>query len=133
MTDKEFRQQRARVRKSLSKWLTPLGLNNQRSIYFIYKRDGGPADPDVIASCTPEWEYKHASIWFHLDRMMVVDDEDLDYFVRHELCHILVNQMATSGAVAKKNEERVVTELAQILNWVWRAGAKEAGKKKGKK
>ncbi len=86
-----------------------------------------------------DWHYQEASIHFNVQIMQNKTDEEIDYIVRHEICHLLVNEMRewehydpkTGGAM--RHEEHVVTGLAKILNWVWMAGQDEGKKSVRKK
>lgn len=135
MTDKQHNKIVKKLRKSVEFWLHVLGLGHQRKVSIYYLRDEAqmPSDGEVCARTSSDWEYKHASVTFYTPRLGDCTDEDLDYFVRHELAHILVNPMNHPKQV--KEEELVVTTLAQCFDWIYSAGkgTLEANYKKVKK
>src|SRR5690349_8014512 len=98
-SDNDYKTQKARVQNLLDKWITPLGL---RWWKLDLIRDRGDVCKDVgkveIDECCRahvkvQWEYLRATVTFHLLRLEDEKDEDLEWTVVHELCHILVKEM----------------------------------------
>lgn len=140
LTDKEFEAQKNRLRALFWKWETILGLRLWQRVDLIFDREffseertGHPHN--CVAYADASWEYLKGSVTFSLPKLIDLDDDELDYVVRHEFAHLLVNQMREyDGSRHKetvKHEEMVVTRLAQAFDWVYTAGLK-AGKKKEK-
>lgn len=82
-------------------------------------------DPDriqeVAGRTRVRWEYLEADIHFNLTSLTENSDEEIDYIVRHEMAHVLVNEMREWADTDSKgriyHEERVCTRLAQIFDW----------------
>lgn len=120
MTDKQYKATKLRITKSLDFWIPALGLKWQRKINTLFKDNSDDVPADVVASTNAEWEYQHASVTFYCNRLLDSTDEEIDYFVRHELCHILVAPMSAVKRTDanQKLEELTVTKLAQALEFV---------------
>lgn len=143
MTDSEYKAAIKRIRPILLKWQKPCGLGMWRRVDFTYHRDaaslagGSRVELDEhardIAGCAVvDWEYREATIHLNVDKLSDHTDEEIDYIVRHEICHVLVNEMRewqkhSANYSAIKHEERVVSDLAMILGWVYMEGV-DAGK-----
>ncbi len=93
----------------------------------------------VVGRTQVDWDYRQATIHLNLSRLYDQSDDEIDYIIRHEICHILVNEMREwqnfniDADSCVRHEERVVSDLAMILHWVRCAGAEEAKPKKKKK
>lgn len=143
VTDQEFESIRSRIKAAVEKWLPAMGLKWWHEIIITYERDrfsqernGHP--PDCAAFTRVSWEYLDAIVTFSVACCWSKEytDQEIDYLVRHELCHLLVNEMRMYGPPnhrdeqaadeAIKHEERVVTQIAQAFGWVWDAAAKAA-------
>lgn len=84
-------------------------------------------DPeDVLARTTVRWEYAQAVISFNIPAWDDVDDDEIEEYVIHELCHVLVNEMQEGET---HHEERVVTSLAKAF--LWTVADVEKGEKNG--
>lgn len=125
MTDADFKRERLRVRAAVDRWFEPMGLALWQNVQVSYWRealrdvdDGSILNCD--ADCWADWRYLRAHVRFCLPRTVDHDDEQLDYIVRHELMHALVNEMRPEPFTveARAHEERVVTQLAMVLGWV---------------
>lgn len=154
MTDKEFRNEQKRVQKAFDRWKEITGLGDW-IIYHYWHRDGtaGKGDSDrpntagwtTAARVEVSWEYIHATFHWNLHSLQGNTDLEMDRIVRHEIAHVLVNEMRQWAPErmdqdkldeAHKHEERVVSRLASVLKWCRAEGQKEASskpKKKGKR
>jgi len=126
MTDKEYRQQKQRVRKLIKKWVRPLGLNWWR-IDFAYERinkhEGQPtyAPMDVggyfevvmETRCDPYYLKAHITVYLQVTQDL--DDDDLEQSFLHELMHVFLSPMKTKQKAGE--EELVATKLAQAFMW----------------
>jgi hypothetical protein len=118
----------ARVQAFVDKWAKPLGLKWwEISICYVYdpasvlshfRNDDGVTFFKVY----PDWRYMTAKIYANAPEVESLDDYQLEKFVLHELCHILVHEMR-EGEI--HHEERVVTTLQHAFMWTWRAGKGE--------
>lgn len=141
MKDKEFRYAMQRVKAVVAKWIDCCGLGRWRSVEIYYHRDteslvDGVGDPHIndddrktAGRTVVHWKYKEGQVHFNIDLLGRLSDNDLDYIVRHEFCHLLVNEMREWQHGLKTgmpHEERVVTELATVLGWVRDAGRADA-------
>lgn len=144
MTDADFKRTKERVKVAVDRWVECCGLNMWRRVTMHYHRDSvtmaaargaelSEKSRDVMAAAYTQWQYRQADIHFNLERLESADDGDIDYTVRHEIMHLLVNEMREwqCGNLESSidHEERVVTELASVMGWVRIAGALD---KKGK-
>lgn len=126
MTDKEYKQQKERVRKLIKRWVRPLGLNWWK-IDFVYERSEKTQDdtdysPKAIkgkwtcaldTSCDPY--YLTAEIRAFLPILQDINDEDLEEYFVHELMHVFLSPMHSKKTA--KEEEQVATKLAQAFIW----------------
>ncbi len=137
MTDKEFAAQQSRVQKAFDKWKSPTGLDGWVVCHTWY-RDGSAGEEyrKATARADCSWEYIHVMFHWNLQSIAVHDDKEVDRIVRHEICHVLVNEMRewsswpASGDGALKHEERTVSRLASILLWCRQEGQEDAKKVK---
>lgn len=128
MTDADFEKELARVKAAVERWHEPLGLRLWQRVDVGYYREPLTNDKGktltAAADCHADWKYLCASLRFCLPKTADWDDEQVDYIVRHEMLHALVNEMrADEGHDDIDHEERVVTQLAMVLGWVREAGA----------
>lgn len=132
MNDQEYEAQKARVNSVAQRWISALGLRWWR-INMEWARDSpghkgnGLVREMVAAETLASWKYMEATITWYLSVLADTDDEQLDYIVRHELAHILVNEMrwvqgSHDGGYADNDsndhEERVCTTLGMAFGWV---------------
>lgn len=120
MTDAEYEQETARVRKLLDRWLPRLGLGKDFGwrIQVCFDRDGeGNLSQSVslAAETRPTWTHMLARIDFMMPALLDQSDETVEDVVVHELCHVLVAEMSGKGNAAYDHEERVVTTLARAF------------------
>lgn len=128
MTDKDFEKQKNRIRKYTNKWRSLLGLWIWTgNIGFSEDRKKGEAEgTEALADVYADWKYLDYDITFYLPCFVKKTEKDVERVVIHEMCHILVNEMREEGL---KHEERVVSGLTNVLEWVWQDGQKHAPKK----
>lgn len=149
MTDREYESTIRRIRKIEKRWITPCGLRMWRKVDFVYHRDtaemasAGGIDLSehqrrVVGRASVDWDYREATIDLNVGKMFYMSDSEIDYTIRHEICHLLVNEMREWASFSKdseaclRHEERVVSDLASILHWVRCAGADDPKPKKKK-
>lgn len=123
MNDKDFKEQRSRIRKLIKKWHSSLGLNWWR-IEYKFSRDknsDGPAayEPegswDVAAMCEADDNYLTAVITFFLPNIVDIPDNELEEIYLHECMHIFLKPMQTKEKASE--EERVATMLSRAMVW----------------
>ena len=105
-----------RVTKYLKKWTYLLGLRWWQ-IYVCWSDDHDSFNRDgstVVARTFSDWRYMTATVTFYLPAIKDKTDEELEMYVIHELCHVLVNEMREQGI---DHEERVVTTLQKAFFW----------------
>lgn len=136
MTDAEYESQKARVKVLWDKWTNMLGLRTWQKISIEYFRDEALPRRDDESERTPSsavadvrthWQYRTAHVRICLPAAMGEDDDNLEYIVVHELCHILVNELREQEDWLN-HEEHVVTQLAMAFGWVEGITQREAGK-----
>lgn len=104
MDDKTFNAQVARTKKAVTRWVTPCGLNMWADVEFQYHRDTimmvdasdhtvDESERRVAGRTIVDWRYKHATIHFNMAVIQNLSDHEIDRLVRHEICHLLVNEM----------------------------------------
>jgi len=147
VTDKEFDSTISRVRKIINRWITPCGLRTWQNVDFQYHRNMAEMadssnqmlsekERNVAGRAVVDWDYRRATIHLNMDILSRSTDEDVDYIIRHEICHLLVNEMREWSMYEKdvtsciQHEERVVTDLAMVLGWVRMAGRRDPRPKK---
>lgn len=115
-TDAKFRRDKARVKRLITKWVKPLGLDHWQNIRIEYSREplGSKEGRTTVAECQVAWEYLRATITFDMLQVEDLTDGELEYKVLHELCHLLVAEMA-GPKTDRQREERVVTNMAMAF------------------
>ncbi len=147
MTDREFNDARARIRKVANEWITHLGFR-WWTVDLLFPRDAEGTlhsrhvgeDWEGLMCVRTKWEYQQVSIEFNMPPCSQLSDADLkDHFV-HELSHAMVSEMREwtdyRGQDAEydacvRHEERVVCHMTKAFGWVYDAGFR-AGEKKAK-
>lgn len=141
MKKSKYEKQRKRLRPLFKKWHSKLGLGQYDiSIRYYDKqkafRQENGVGRSAVMVVTADWAYMDADIAVCVPMVSELDDEKLERFVIHELCHILVNQMRgwrqqrTPDEIA--HEERVVSCLATLFFNLDRATKKGYNEEKGK-
>lgn len=142
MTDKEYREQKARVQKLIKKWVRPIGLGWWSLKYHYVRGEYDPSQPTLYAplsgkdsrwvcimSVSTDYFYQTAEMTFYLQTLLdYPDDEEVERFFVHELMHIFLKPLQDKRVY--KEEELVATQLANAMVWTREAGKDD---KKGKK
>jgi hypothetical protein len=141
MTDKEYNAQKRRVKLAYQKWHSITGLGEWIRSHAWHRdgncgKEGTNYGPDTTARAEVQWEYITVCFHWNLENIATLDDDTLDRVIRHEISHVLINEMRMWGPPthrdeqardeAMKHEERVVTKLASILLWCRMKGQIEA-------
>lgn len=113
--------QRKNALHYLKKWTYLLGLRWWKvDVYFLRKKGeitrtfGKRENETVIAKTFADWRYATATIYINLRALNRASDEEVETYIVHELCHILVNEMRDEGI---DHEERTVTGLQKAFIW----------------
>jgi len=126
VNDREARTERARIRRVIKQWHDRLGLG-WWYVDYLYERDPAPSHDDgqtritTRATATALWDQGSATITFFMTVIADLDDDQLEYTVVHEMCHIIVREMREDRLADETthpniaHEERVVTNLARAF------------------
>jgi len=141
MKKSKYEKQRQRLDPLFKKWVGKLGLSAYDITVRYYdkpkafRKENG-VGKNAVMVITPDWAYLEADIAVCMSLVAGLDDDKLEKYVIHELCHILVNQMRgwrqqrTPDEIA--HEERVVSCLATLFFNLDRATKKGYNEEKGK-
>lgn len=119
MTRKDFKQQRKRIRKLFKTWIYPLGLSWWRIDIIYHRRRKGflhDSNRQTFARVFADWRYMRAQIDVCVPAAQVLENDELENAVVHELAHILVREAGDPDGVTH-HEERVCTTLARAFIW----------------
>lgn len=128
MNDREYRQQKRRIRRLIRRWENALGLRWWR-ISHVYYREGlqeaSKEGASTLAQCTAQWEYRLATVRWSMPDVKEVADDELDEAFVHEMMHVFVSEMREGADhdIQGVHEEAVCTLLARAFVWTWNAGA----------
>lgn len=102
------------VNALIALWKPRLGLDNWKVVVeitpVITRGDGKYMGSAGL--CTPQWQYMLAELNFAGDRLAELSANDLEEVVVHELMHVVLSELETTG---EKKEERVATMLTAAL------------------
>lgn len=127
MKDKEYQKQRARLQKRVPYWISLITALAPWRIHCVYcdtptdmpQGDEPSTTYDkVIAKVSSDWRYLDAIIHWNMETIKMMDDDELDRVITHELSHIIVNEMREEHI---HHEERVCTELGNSIYHMERA------------
>lgn len=123
MTDKEYREQKKRVKKYIDKWFKTLGLG-WFSVDMEWSRE---RDGETAARTLSSWQYKNATITWFLPLLAQHDDDTVERTVVHEFCHILLsalaqNQSDSNEGLANQINEYTTEVVASAMIWARMAG-----------
>lgn len=124
MTDKEYRKQKARVKKFWGKWFNTLGLH-WWGIDLYWQRERNEDEPSELGHTSSNWQYRTAAVTFNIPVVAEINDDKLEEAVVHEMTHILVAPIQDfRDDQARDITELTVTTVARALIW-----SREAGKR----
>lgn len=131
MTEAEYAIEQRRVTACLNHWLFRLGMKCQWRVDVEWKR--GTADAGevgkhriIVLDIEVDWEYQRAYLRCFLDHSVGESDDKLSSCIRHELVHVLVNEMreyryyderTESIKTYHRHEERVVCQVENALQY----------------
>jgi hypothetical protein len=123
VTDKDYREQKRRVKKYIDKWFRTLGLG-WFSVDMEWSRE---KDNDTAARTLSSWQYKNATITWFLPLLAQYDDDTVERTVVHEFCHVLLsglaqNQQNTDESLSSQVNEYTTELVANALVWARVAG-----------
>lgn len=125
MTDKEYEEQKKRVKRYIDKWYDTLGLGWWR-VEMIWDRAKNEDMPDEAAVTRWQWQYRTASVTWRLPILAELDDEKLEGTVVHEFAHILTGAMVQNAPEENTQLMEYGTEsVARALIWARLAGQKD--------
>lgn len=130
MTDKEYQEQKKRIKKYIDKWFQAMGLGWFK-VDMEWSRERDLDNPQTAARTTTRWQYRHAVITWYVPALVDNDDEYLEGIVVHEFVHILVAPLlAVDSQDDLPLQHEYATEcIARSMMWVREAGEKSATKK----
>lgn len=132
MTDKEYREQKKRIKVLIDKWINPLGLNWWELTYGYVRGTNDSAETNYapfagknrqftcIMEVSTDYYYKTANIDFYLET--IKGYEDIERYFVHELMHIFLKPLQSKGKYDE--EELVATHLANAFIWSRQAGSR---------
>jgi hypothetical protein len=133
MNDKEFSAQKKRIEKLIKDYTTTLGLGHWNFTYKFEREkleyDSEEKNVSTVMSIIPSWEYKSATVSFHLIETKELTDNNLKRTFFHEMVHALVAPMSAKSK--KMEEEMVATDISNALFWLEK-NAYEKGLKDGR-
>lgn len=96
MTDKEFENQKARIKKIIAKWADVFELD-QWEIVWYWTRILDEDEPATRAKTHGRWQYRHCTVEFFLPLFEEEkDDDSVEKTIIYELTHILLLPMGQS-------------------------------------
>lgn len=118
MTDKEYGEQKKRVKKLIDKYQRPLGFN-WWGITHEFHRKPIENHEGAAATTSSQWEYRNALIKWCLPEVQGLTDDQLDECVLHELCHILIAPIETYEDSMAERCELAVTNVQRAIKWAY--------------
>lgn len=105
------------IKKLLEKWIPRLGLTDW---HITVQRDDEPPCEDeghVLMQVWSDWRYRDITITIMDATIMDADEDRLEEYVLHELCHVLVSELRPNKRTEayRDKEERTVTVLARCF------------------
>lgn len=108
MTDAEYEAIKARVDVFVDRWIDLLGLAKYATIYVTYHRETGEgrsSNFDVAASMDSQWQYRQGKLNVYCGTIALIDDDDLNLLIVHELSHFLLGPI--EAFVPKAQNDRL--------------------------
>lgn len=130
MTDAEYAATRKRVGACFDHWMFRMGMKTDWQVHITYVRgERVPENESVghwqtLMDVAVQWEYQKADIRVFCVAVADASDDDLSRTVRHELLHVLVNEMRMYRFFDERtdherpyrmHEERVVCQLQRAF------------------
>ncbi len=109
MNDKEYAETKERLEKYLTKWHALLGMGH----YFLkynYVRETCQRDDDIAAETSSTWEYRRASITWYMPKLLSLTDEEIENFVVHEFCHVMMSPITQNAPEDHSEQVELATE-----------------------
>ena len=132
MTDKEYKEQKARTEKFIKKWFDAMGLGWWQ-VDISFSRHLDEDLPDALAVTRCLWAYRKAAVDFYLPNVQSVDDEKLESNIVHEFVHILMwplwDQVEEKDERARQINEYTTESVKNALLWVEQHAKKEKSPK----
>jgi hypothetical protein len=129
MTDKEYREQKKRVKAYFDKWSRAVGLGWYR-VFYEWDRARSEDDVSEVMKTTVSWHYREVTFYIRLPAAAELDDEHLEHVVVHELVHALtgsfMSQMDLSDKAVNQIMEFGTESIAMALIWAREAGKNDA-------
>lgn len=125
MTDSEYKAEKKRVMKSITKWKHILGLGAHK-INIEWDRHTKESNPDVAIDCNNSWQYRLICLNVYTPVTVENSDDELEHIVIHELSHTLLAPLAQSVDDEENVHEFATTCVAQAIQWAYEAGSKVA-------
>jgi enoyl reductase-like protein len=113
-----------RIERAAEKWVKVLGIEH---LSILHKRldSADVDDADAVAFTRTTWQYESASIHWHVPKVCCYTDDELDWVMVHELCHVLLDPMEQYVKdVHLKDREFAVTRVAKAVLSAYNAGAR---------
>lgn len=129
-TKKAMKATEEKLRAMIVKWGALLDLDRSGIVFkFVYganPEDADQSDWTHLAATASRWDYLDGETIFYLAPCSELSDDKLEETFLHEAGHVIVNEMQCWSNVkdesdisnAVEHEERVVTQLARILQRV---------------
>lgn len=90
-------KEQTRVKRRAKKWAKALGLDGWWRISYQFMEQVIGEDTEAQAKTVADWKLREATVNFHLEETVVLDDEDLDNLVVHELVHLMIAPHRAEG------------------------------------
>lgn len=103
LDDAEFKKQKARIGKFLTKWQGPMGLR-WFNIEVIFDRSYAQDNSAAVTSMA-RWRYREFDITFYIPALMDKTDAEVEKTVVHELSHCLLAPISCNMRDVDENSE----------------------------
>lgn len=138
MTDKEYREQKQRIKALFSKWHI-LGLGWFR-VHYEWDRARCMDEPMEAMKTEVSWQYREVTFTVRLPACQELDDDHLEHIVVHECAHALTGGFMAQLDLTSPGQVQIMehaTEMvANAIIWSREAGKRDtlkAGKKTQKR
>ena len=125
MSDENYENEIARIRKFYDKWAAILGLNHH-VLYLLYDRERKQDEYNTAATTTTAWQYRLGHITFYTPATIENDDRQLEHIVLHEICHVLISPASQATEDNSEHFVELATEnVARALEDAYAAGQRD--------